>query len=155
QVEQRGLARAVGADQADDLAGAERRRDVVGDHDAAEALAQAGDLEHGRHGARTAGRSSSASIGGTVARRGWRFAPTNPSGRRNRNTSTRPVKIMPCSGPVTDDGRCRKLIAWGRNCSSSAPSAGPHTVRTPPTTTMVRIAAEYSRSNCSGDTNRK
>src|SRR3712207_6322528 len=49
QIEQRGLARPVGSDQAEDVSGLERQSDVVGDDDAAERLAQAHDLENGAH----------------------------------------------------------------------------------------------------------
>src|SRR5207247_7608993 len=48
-VEERRLARAVGADEAVDAPGLERERDVVDGGHAAEALAHALDGEHGRH----------------------------------------------------------------------------------------------------------
>ena len=68
QVEHRGLARAVRADQADDLAGARRvKRQLVDGDQAAEGLAQAVDLEHRRCRAGARGRASAGRRSGAGA----------------------------------------------------------------------------------------
>src|SRR4051794_21718643 len=97
QVEQRRLAGTVWADQADDLAWVQTERDVVGDHQPAETLAQAGDVEDGTH--------AKGLIAGAASRRPLqassppppRRPPISPCGRRNRKTSTSSEKMMPCN----------------------------------------------------------
>src|SRR5262249_23720333 len=123
QVEQRGLAGTVRADQPDHAPGVQAEIDVARDNDAVKTLAQVLDLEDGGH---------DASLDRCGARQMSR-AGTSPCGRKNMKTSTRPVNSSPWMGPSTLGGSCRKLIACGSASSSSAPITGPQVVRMPPT----------------------
>src|SRR5216683_562833 len=82
QVEERGLAGAVGAEDAGDLAGLEREGDVLHGGEAAEALGEALDLEERAHAtassARFLRRPESRSRSQTQA------GATRPFGRKNR-----------------------------------------------------------------------
>ena len=78
-VEQRGLARAVGADQAHHLAAADREGDAVERGEAAEVAAEAGDLEQGQGERRiTAASALWLAARRSAARVAWRRAVSAP-----------------------------------------------------------------------------
>src|SRR6185295_16782135 len=117
QIEQRRLASSVRTDQPDNAAGLENEIDAIGDDDPVETFAHAFDFEHTSHQRGSAGLADGA--------RQISFAGTRPWGRKNMNTSTRPVNRSPWIGPRMLGGRARKLIACGMACSNNAPMTGP------------------------------
>src|SRR4029079_14282401 len=87
QIEQRGLAGPVRADQPDNAASVKTEVDVVCDDDPVEALAHVLDFEHASHQRCSAGLSDGA--------RQMSLTGTRPCGRKNMKTSTRPVNRRP------------------------------------------------------------
>src|SRR6185437_1785718 len=116
------------------LARVQRQRNVVGDDDAAELLAEVFEAQDLAHQCAT-----------PASRR-----PTSPCGRTKRKRMTSTVKMMPCNGPTRLDGSCMKVIACGNATSTKAPISGPQVVPIPPSTTIVRIVADCATLNCSG-----
>src|SRR4051794_19251435 len=134
QVEQRGLAGAVRADQSQHITGVQRQGDFVCHNNAAEALADI-----------LQSKDCLAQCAAPAMR-----VPTKPCGRRNKKTITNEVKIKPCSGPTRLDGSSRKVIPCGNATNTKAPITGPQMVPMPPSTTIVRIVADCATLNCSG-----
>src|SRR5690606_4838690 len=136
-VEAGGLARAVRTDQRDDLAGRHLEIDIVDRNHAAEGLAQSTHLEH-RLPIRGVHRSPSAGI------RRARIAPAIPAGKSS--TSRR----------ITPPRRARQY--WVSRASAScsqvkaaAPTIGPVTAWTPPSSTITSASTERAIDSTSGE----
>jgi hypothetical protein len=115
---QRGLAGAIGADQRVDAAGLHLQVDLVGDHQAAEALGQALHVEQRRH----RGLHNRSRPAFTAPARPWRANSTTAS-------NTQPVQNSPCS-----------LTVASPSCSSSsaaAPNTPPSSDPAPPRITIT------------------
>src|SRR2546421_7101487 len=138
-VQQRGLARAVGADDAKDLSFVQSQVDAVERDDAAE-----GDGDVPYHQAAHAGGSGARNGSSQPATRRL-TREMRPSGRKMMHAiSSRPKAIS-----------CAPLNARSASCSpmsSPAPSTEPHTEPRPPTTTMLNCTTIWKRSKPSGAT---
>src|SRR6202007_3039701 len=118
RLHRRRLAGAIGADQAENLAGAQIKAQILHRGEAAEALGQAADFEHGR--------VRGCDVHHERASRD-RAAPRKPPGKNSTTRSATAETIKVASSPV---GR-RNSPATIRKI---APSAAPSTVRRPPST---------------------
>src|SRR5213593_264495 len=138
-VEQRGLARAVGPDDATDLSRVEIEVDAVERDDAAEGD---GDVPHDEaaHADRSGARSGSSQ---PRARRLTR--EMRPSGRKTMHAISRSPKAISCP-PLN-----ARSASWSPT-SSPAPITEPHTAPSPPTTTMLNCTTIWKRSKPSGAT---
>ena len=138
QVDQRGLARSVGADQRMAGAGPHAQVHVVGGDEAAEAFDQPAGLQHRAH-RRLRDRRRAAR----------RKPPTIPS-RANRtiNTSNMPSQNCQYCG-LRSDNRWRAVM------NTMAPSSAPYRLPAPPSTSISSSSAERGNASTSTATMRK
>src|SRR5262249_24871360 len=136
-VEERGLARPVRSDEADDVPLVDDEGHVLVGHEAAEAFGDGGELEEGRHG--QAAHPSQRRHG----------SERRPGGR---SAAMRMMMMpRPASGPVPSV----VLMSCEMGMRMTAPSTGPHSRPMPPTTVAIMGSVLQLRSSaCSGKTAR-
>src|SRR5580704_5369243 len=136
-IDQRALARAVGADEADAFAAPHREIDAVEGDEAAEALAQIGDLEQGpAHGVSAGLALAATRAAGATAGRNVRTSPTMPLGATmTKPTSSSPTTRRPSSDEKVTLAHCCRLA------TTMAPTSGPIQVVVPP---IIGMAIELT-----------
>src|SRR6266478_3314076 len=148
-VEERGLAGAVRADQAENFAGADRKRDLRKRLQAAEALGDALGLQK-RHAACP------------VSSRFLTAEGSNPAGRKSMtSTSARPkISMRITSGSSSWRPNNASCTGWtvqrrisGTNDSSSAPRITPQMLPMPPSTTIETTMIDSTSTKLSGEIN--
>src|SRR6185369_6185318 len=154
-VEQRGLARAGGADQAEDLPGLNVEGNVAQRLDAAEALADPPGFEERRHSGWPAGISLRSVSSRRLTAEGSRPAgrnsmirtsasPNNSMRMTSGSTTMRPNSAC-CAGSTVQ----RRIS--GTNESSSAPRITPQMLPIPPSTTIETIITDSTSTKLSGE----
>src|SRR6185369_2788097 len=144
QVEQRGLAGAVGADQQVPLALLDPQVDRARDLQPAEGLAQIGDFDDGAHVVFSSGPDFS--MGRAVRRRGR---------RRRASPATMPpgmnITMMMNTKPSSMIHRSMYALAtFLSRTTSAAPTTGPLSVPAPPAITISSISAEFASDRLCG-----
>src|SRR5262245_54631511 len=151
QIEERGLARAVRADDQAPLSRRHREVHRGGDDQTAERLGQALDGERGRGGHRPASLPRATAIAGVarraVTRRHRRAAPgTSPSGMK----TTIATKMAPRTKFHRSISRSATFFM---TTTSAAPTTGPSSVPLPPEITISSASAEAVSATACGLTN--
>src|SRR5262245_1032904 len=147
QVEQRGLAGAVRADDQPPLPGLDGKRDVGGDAQAVERFAQPTDGERG-HG----WRSSTGGLSLELARARSAFSPQRAS-RTEPGTSPSGMKLMMAT-KITPSTRFQRsmyaLTTFFITTTIAAPAIGPNNVAVPPEITISSTSAEVVSAETCG-----
>src|SRR5688572_12545666 len=154
-VEERGLSRAIGADEAEHLARRDAEGNLLQRLHAAEALADARRFEERAHSGCPAGASLRSASSRCLTAEGSR-----PAGRNSMtSTSARPkssIRITSGSTSMRPKSACcagstvQRRIS-GTNESSSAPRITPQTFPMPPRTTMATTMIDSTSTKLSGE----
>src|SRR5262249_50051341 len=153
QVEQRGLAGAVGADQAVHASAPHRKINGIDGQEAAEAACHAARLEQPRVVLRGGAHGAASLRGGSLSAK---RVDTSPTRRTNvaQSAASPPspnsmgaIKIAP-NTRIRDAPIARKSA--GKPPTTAAPRMAPARLPTPPITTMMRISIDFQNMKSFG-----